>query len=201
MPKKPRLPIRIVASPIPALIGLVEGTKLLLAGNWFVAVTAFLLGVSVSFVFLVGPREARDFIGFRVATSITLVLGLLGVLFQSPAFDSQLARARHEAMLAFARGHPCQYSSERMRLLFQEGMRSCGMQGYADTMSAIHELQKGLYLPAEAALVDQVRAAVIDKRVDWCAVAYAEASQQCPNAFAQLSTSAVNALREASSPR
>lgn len=182
----------VVAATLGIAISIIQA----LAGNWLSAVSAFILGIVVGFVLLVGPWVAREFSAFNLAVGLVAILGLFAILHEHRAFDSQLDSARSEVMLAFASAGICRYSSNETRLLFEEGLRACGIQSYHDQADAVFRLQKSIYLPPEAALLGQLRDSVHDGAEDWCAITYSEASKLCPESFIGVSEKADAALRK-----
>lgn len=141
--------LRLAFSALVMLLALCVVIYQAITGNWLSALTALLLGPIVWITLLLGFSEAKENPWLNIGASFAGLLGIFAVFSEHRAFDLDRPKAHAEAVVAFAKAAPCQYSSRESRAIFEEGLRACALQDKLDQLNAVGELQKAVYLGPE----------------------------------------------------
>jgi len=179
--------LRVIIAALAILAGCVIAVLNACDSAWFSAAVALEAGFLAGFCVLLGFSGSRESVWVKLGGGLLLLLGILAVVNEKPAFDLDRSKANQQLALAFAnRDVECTSEYAEMQRLRDRGISACSTQGAKDIREAATELSKAQHLGAGATLADGAYTQIKGSASDHCFEAYLAAKKLCPNAFSSL---------------
>ncbi len=191
---------RLVISALIFVVGLVLGVLAAIDGRSVVSLALIMAALYCAAGTLLGFSAVFDSPIWSMVAFAVMLAGIVGVFAYKQAFNLDLQVAYADALADMISADPlCKDKPANFYRMKEFGFFACATQANRDQLSSLRDLAKARYFGPELTMLDGLYESQSERERNYCAEAFAELQESCPNAFLSMDQKSRSALLEAAS--
>ena len=175
---------QLVISALIVVAGLVLGIRAAINGNLIVSLALFIAALYFAAGTLIGFSSVFESPFWSIIAFVVMLASIAGVFSYHQAFNIDLQTAYSEALTdMISAGQLCEQQTADFYRMREFGVFACAMQANRDKQSSLRDLVKARYFGPELTVLDGVYEFQHKRERNYCAEAFTQLQQKCPNAF------------------